>query len=706
MRSFPEVSGLSMMEAALAYARAGLPIFPLGSRNKHPIEHGGFHTATADESQIRAWWGQYPEANIGAVPGRIGCIVPDLDTPEAVEAWRRIVPVDTAEVRTGSGKGLHPWYRVSPELSGKTHWRSAEDGFLGEPALARLLFRASGGYVVVPPSIHPDTDRPYLLADASQEISSLPSDIEEALLGIAARNAGESKPIDSELAAQWIADHSKPMSEGGEEILKRTLDRIRSAPRDARNDTMLAEVGSLLNASYLWPIDIEEARQRVAEVYVPHVSDRRKATQAHREVDHAFAYVATQRYHEGPPPVELGGVPITREKVKLAAPVTRAEQVAALAEQGIGGRLRLGALVKGEIPETDWLVSGVIPRGRMTSIVADAKSGKSLLMLDIAAALATGTSIFGRAQDPMRVLYVDYEMTPEDTAMRLIAMGYGEDETTTRLLDENLVYLQTPSLDPLDTPEGGEVLLEIVLSEGCEVVIIDTAAASVSGAENDSDTWRAARQSTWTPLKAAGVTVARLDHFGKDPKAGARGSSFKRDDVDLEWRLSLAGGPVGHEQMRLTRGVSRLPAVEDSIDIVRKANPLRHVRIGTQSWQRNAVALAQEIQRKSLPFDTVPRLEAALKKAGVIYSRADLLPARRYLLAGAPPVDQHMRSVVEDPRAGEPAQSPSGAPEKAIEAPKAPIPTESPSSPEEAQRRRRRAPRLPGLPTIEEHEVT
>src|SRR6266581_1116236 len=79
---------LPVVEAALTYARAGWPVFPL--HNKKPykflapgVKSHGHKDATIDEETIRAWWTYHPGATIGLATGEIsGVIVLDIDPPE------------------------------------------------------------------------------------------------------------------------------------------------------------------------------------------------------------------------------------------------------------------------------------------------------------------------------------------------------------------------------------------------------------------------------------------------------------------------------------------------------------------------------------------------------------------------------------------------------------------------------------------------
>lgn len=672
----PDVAGLTLVDAARAYARAGIPVFPLATRTKRPIFMGGFNQASTDPATIDAWWATHPEANIGAVPGLIGCIVPDIDTADARAAWHERVIVETASTETGGGVGVHPWYR-SEALSRRSHWRLDEHGGpFQDDRLANLLFRAAGGYVVVAPSIHPDTGDAYRLVEPGTPISDLPTDIEQALLTIPSREAGGGHALDKPSAQQWLADHSRTMSEGGQGILNQRIANIIEAPKDTRNDTLMAEVGVLLNSAYTWAIDMDAAREQIRDAYVPHVADTRKSRDANREVDQAFDYIATQRHWEGPLEEAVGGIPV-KPSLQIVKPKSPEDRLAAKVEELKGGGLDIPALVRGETPEVDWLVEGIIPRSRLVAFVATAKAGKSLLMLDIVASMAVGRPLFGKAHGPFRVLYVDYEMTPDDVSARLQDLGFvGDDEATTLLLAENLIYLQTPPMEPLDTSEGGAVLTTLASDLKVDLVVIDTMAAAVAGPENDSDTYRAARHHTWTPLKAQGIGVVRVDHLGKNKSAGARGSSMKRDDVDLEWELTQTGGRGTNARLLLKSTFSRLPGMQD-ITLERLDGPLRHVRVGSHIWTTSAISLAQAMRAANIDPSGPGKLNELLRQAGISFSNHNLTEARRYIEEGMPTLGPDLTSKISDPRGAE-ATATEGEPPPPGDGASAPLPSPAP----------------------------
>src|SRR2546428_11800367 len=70
---------------ALAYADAGIPVFPCTPGDKKPLTPNGFKDATTDRATIKTWWKQHPAANIGS-PVRDGELVLDVDPKHAGDA--------------------------------------------------------------------------------------------------------------------------------------------------------------------------------------------------------------------------------------------------------------------------------------------------------------------------------------------------------------------------------------------------------------------------------------------------------------------------------------------------------------------------------------------------------------------------------------------------------------------------------------------
>jgi hypothetical protein len=221
--------------------------------------------------------------------------------------------------------------------------------------------------------------------------------------------------------------------------------------------------------------------------------------------------------------------------------------------------------------EEEWIVEPLLAKRRLVALYSAPKVGKSLLMLELAAGIASGRPVLGNsATQPLAVLYVDFENDPRgDIRTRLEAMGYAPSDLG------NLCYLSFPTLAKLDTKQGADELLAAIAEYACEVVVIDTVSRSVAGDENENDTWLNFYRHTGLRLKQAEVAMIRLDHSGKDESKGQRGGSAKSGDVDAVWRLSK----LGDDTFRLSCEAHRFPITEQVVDMQRVEDPhLRHKR--------------------------------------------------------------------------------------------------------------------------------
>jgi len=146
---------LVLARAALAYAsRLGWPVFACRPGRKEPITPAGFHDATTSEAQIRAWWSRWPTANIGiACDARSGLLVIDVDPrnggdDELADLERQHGELPRTITSLTGGGGQHYLFR-----------RPSGVVFRGQ--LAPGVDVKHDGYIIAPPSVHPDTGREY-----------------------------------------------------------------------------------------------------------------------------------------------------------------------------------------------------------------------------------------------------------------------------------------------------------------------------------------------------------------------------------------------------------------------------------------------------------------------------------------------------------------------------------------------------------------
>jgi RecA-family ATPase len=224
-----------------------------------------------------------------------------------------------------------------------------------------------------------------------------------------------------------------------------------------------------------------------------------------------------------------------------------------------------------EVVPAEPVIPGLLDIGESGSLVAQAGAGKSLLMLEIAVALALGESVLGTpARDPITVMYIDMENPQAELADRLRRMGH----VPTDLSGHPLFYFSFPNLPPLDTMIGGRHLALEAEKYEPQLIVLDTISRLVEGKEDSADTWRNLYNHTMVPLRRQGRTVLRLDHQGHDSSRGARGSSAKRDDVDVAWIMKRSGNEV-----TLIRDKGRGLSHPEKVMLRRHAAPTRHLPV-------------------------------------------------------------------------------------------------------------------------------
>lgn len=181
-----------MMEAALKYAKANIPVMPLhwiredgscsckkgqkcDSKGKHPLYSGWYENSTTGVEKIKKWWTKTPNANIGIPTGeKSGWLVLDVDdgggeTLAELEATNGKLP-DTVTAITGSG-GKHYVFKYP-------RGRNIPNKVKFAPGLDT---RSTGGLIVATPSVHTSGNR-YLWVGEHSPFDIIPAEAPEWLL--------------------------------------------------------------------------------------------------------------------------------------------------------------------------------------------------------------------------------------------------------------------------------------------------------------------------------------------------------------------------------------------------------------------------------------------------------------------------------------------------------------------------------------------
>jgi hypothetical protein len=302
-------------------------------------------------------------------------IVEDFEVPEL---WPAIHPDASPEElarhtwisRTGGG-GLHVFaYGVAKPIKVEG-WVELRSG--------------SGQYVVVPPSIHPDTLRAYeWISDvkAADIIEATPSAID--LLGRKIRVLGEAKRFIESIIGVWV--------EGD------------------RHDLSLSIAGCLRKLGYHRE-EVEAVVGAIAGLaHDEELKDRMKA------VETTFQK----------PLSEVLGFSGLRERLqRIMGPERAVEIMRLLPRRGVYFEVKPLSQLVAEAKPIEWIAEGLVPRYGLVILAGKAGVGKSFLSLHLAHAVASGENLLGIVpiQHRGRVLIIDNENYPGLYLQRVAALG-------------------------------------------------------------------------------------------------------------------------------------------------------------------------------------------------------------------------------------------------------------------------------------------
>jgi len=265
--------------AALRYAAIGWPTFPLAECGKVPMvskaEGGrGYLDATTDEEQVRSWWTRWSLANIGIPTGRrfdVLDVDPDHggnETLAALVAVHGQLPA-TRESHTGGG-GRHFLFRPDARVR-------CSAGRLGPG----LDVRGTGGYIVAPPSVHPN-GRLYRWRAQDVALAPWPAWLLDRILPPPCRTTPPHKarpPLDSGGSRYALA------------VLRRACEAIEDAAarKDHRHDTLRARARTV--AGFVGGGELAEdlARRCLLGAWVGADLEHRRV-EAERTIEWAFVH--------------------------------------------------------------------------------------------------------------------------------------------------------------------------------------------------------------------------------------------------------------------------------------------------------------------------------------------------------------------------------------------------------------------------------
>jgi hypothetical protein len=473
------------LEAALHYAELGYRVFPCVPGGKMPATPHGCLDATSDPETISRWWAEDSARNVAISTD--GLIVIDVDVMKdgSANPWLEIVPesIEPGAASITPRGGYHWWFRQDGVELRNTTSRIKE----------RVDTRATGGYVVVPPSRTENggyswsEDIPLPPADS---LPVIPEWIERQLVGDGGLFEGK----------QQSKAESKQQSKApiGGAVASHAADDGDAIPEGTRNHT-LASLGGALRRQGFSQTAIEAALLATNQERCKPPMPTDEVRQVARSVSRYEPDQIAQAVAEGAGPV-TGDADKNKHRAQTAA-----ERFPLLN----------GAALDAMDTRIEYLVNDVMVMGQPAIIAGGEKMCKTTMAVDLGVSLASGRRFLGEFIVPAtrRVLLLSGESgaaTLQETARR-IASSKG---LYLRNLDDLHMCFAVPQLgDPMDLKRIGEVITDNKI----EVVMIDPVYLAMAGLEDAGNLFSVgAKLAPLTDLgQATGSTMILIHHTKK-----------------------------------------------------------------------------------------------------------------------------------------------------------------------------------------------
>jgi len=403
------------MEHALRYAADGFAVFPCRPKGKEPlgslVPHGCLD-ATTDAEIIRGWWTKCPDANIGMATGpRSGISVVDLDGPEGLRSGNLFGLSSSVSSFTGNGKQL--FYKD-------------ETGTL-KNSVKKLApgvdVRGNGGYVVVPPSLHPNGKRYVWQGQSLSRVALPPVPVQFARSPISTGTNTTTDSIGQRKPEGWIAQALEAMKNGN------------------RDNTLFSICSRMRNDGY--------SKEDCAGLLGPHAAKVGATDILQAKIDNAWA-----RYQPAP----------------QAGQASKSEAIDEFLE---------------DIKKVEWICEPIIAKKSIGFVAGLPETLKTWLLIDLAveSARPCGQWLGLFPVSMHRVLFIDQERFKGETQRRFNAVIAGK-SLQRRDLRPNL-FIKCGTTIKLDLEASFQAFRTELLDLRPELVIVDSFATFHNSPEND-----------------------------------------------------------------------------------------------------------------------------------------------------------------------------------------------------------------------------
>lgn len=201
-------------------------------------------------------------------------------------------------------------------------------------------------------------------------------------------------------------------------------------------------------------------------------------------------------------------------------------------------------------PPPGWIEPGLLPAQGILFVGGEPKVGKSLLVANLALALAAGQDRVGfSVPAPRRVLICQFELPAPQFVSRLAVMRPRIGDHA----DRNLFVDTRAAGHLLSAPQGLNHFLAAAREAAAEVIVLDPLYSAHDQDENDTRSMAALCQSLLRLRDASKAALIVVHHVRK---------SIGRDEIGRAFRGSSALHAVGDSYLLLTRPSANLTAIE------------------------------------------------------------------------------------------------------------------------------------------------
>jgi AAA domain len=227
--------------------------------------------------------------------------------------------------------------------------------------------------------------------------------------------------------------------------------------------------------------------------------------------------------------------------------------------------------LKRDLPPRDYLLGEVFSTTTRCLIIGETGIGKTLLSLDMAAAMAAGSYFIGwDGHRKVRVMYLDGEMPAETFKDRigLIAKQYGGN---IELYGYNRDVLGPDDLPPLNTAPGKEWLLREIETVRPDVIFFDSIMCLLVGSMGEEESWAPVKL-LMREITSRRIAQFWLHHTGHDATRGfgTKTREWELDTIILLSRISDSADCVASTPFNLEFKKSRLKNPDNFLQFASK----------------------------------------------------------------------------------------------------------------------------------------